>query len=350
MANSTKANYVEVRCEGTVGSNGNRFDLIRADNEELQFFDSRFDSLITTARVNSELSLEPSTSDPLKLKITTPSTTYHCKAEEQNMIVLFTDFMIKKKDSSLNESIGSNSNLQLKHQMSQPAPERPKSIQYQQKSISVTKGESNQNFNVYTTDQSSEYNTTSSPPKKMTQSTYNDRSYMFESHHHPASNNIYEERSVETLYNVQNINDTYIHSKDHATTDPSIYSMKNTNPYISDHPENTTAPPMLQQQAQQLILNGNPIHMKERPKHLPGVKKQTSYNSEDNGIYSNTIQSHNNRNNHMNNSMIIQAAPSYNERIYNNQTFSTNTNNGHIQKHTIQYTDNISNNSSIFHN
>jgi len=263
---ATADGYLQVRCEGTNLGNGNQFDMVKANHDAITFYDSRFDSVIACEQIRKELVIEPSTNDPLRLKIKSGGTEYHTKTtnqDDKDKMILFLDFMIRKKEN-LNESFSSLQHRgPLKTQLSGGTVDSAANTFHEPPSTP----QQNTKQNLFKSN--SMYQEMRPPAPARTQVEQNDaggRSFMFESHHQAdlGQSLLYEATPIEKYYR----------PPPPTTPPPPTLNryQSDTNPQREHFAELNASVAV-----NELMMNGKPIQIKERPKNIPGVKDSNYY-------------------------------------------------------------------------
>ena len=265
---ATAEGLLQVRCEGTNLGNGNQFDMIKVNQEEITFYDSRFDSTISREQIRKELVIEPSTNDPLRVKLRSGGSEYHTKTlnqDDRDKMILFLDFMIRKKEN-LNESFSSfQPRGQLKTQMSGGTIDSASNTYHEPNSSS------SQNTKQTFFKSNSMYyeKSVAGVPVQTEQPDTAGRSFMFESHNRQA------DLGQSLLYEATPIQQYYMPPPPNTPPPPQ--------PTVTRY--QPPLPPQRNQYAElnasmaisDLTMNGKPIQIRDRPKHIPGVKDSNYY-------------------------------------------------------------------------
>jgi hypothetical protein len=69
---AVKRNYIEFDCQGNSKRSSFQFDLIKADNEEVQCYDRHHNKLVDTVRVSRDIVSDPSQLDSYGMRIVAP--------------------------------------------------------------------------------------------------------------------------------------------------------------------------------------------------------------------------------------------------------------------------------------
>jgi hypothetical protein len=72
LSEAVRQNFLEITCEGGSRRSSFPFDIVRADNEEMQCYDRRHSKLVDTVRITKEVITDPSQVDSLQMRVVAP--------------------------------------------------------------------------------------------------------------------------------------------------------------------------------------------------------------------------------------------------------------------------------------
>ncbi len=144
LARALAANYLELPCEGKTRRTTSPFDLVQIDNEEIQCTDKSKSqgNMVDRLRISKEMLVDPSQVNSLQMRVVAPgngrlpSTELTAKLkthEERDLLILFVQSMINKKDPAKRNAEGSaifGQPIRLPNQLDESQLYDPKSIQF----------------------------------------------------------------------------------------------------------------------------------------------------------------------------------------------------------------------------